>query len=223
MEQEFYHILNRGVEKRKIFLKENDYLRFIQNLYSFNDKNHALPFSKRVKKLALAEPTERKEIVDNLCWSILPNHFHIFSQAKIERGVSIYSQKITSGYTQYFNLRNNRSGVLFQGRSKIIQIQKDAHFLHIPYYILANPIKLIEPKWKEEGIKDLKKTIDFLENYRYSSFLNLIGKNNFPEIINKKLFYEIYDTNENRLKKDFIEWLKERSRLALREPTEIKY
>lgn len=203
MEQEFYHILNRGVEKRKIFLKESDYLRFVQNLYSFNDKNNALPFSQR-QDLALGEP-----IVDNLCWSILPNHFHIFSQAKIERGVSIYSQKITSGYTQYFNLRNNRSGVLFQGKSKIIPIQKDAHFLHIPYYILANPIKLIEPKWKEEGIKDLKKTIDFLENYRYSSFLDLIGKNNFPKIVNKKFFYEIYDTNENRLKKDFIEWLKD--------------
>jgi len=208
MEYDFYHILNRGVEKRKIFLKENDYLRFIQNLYDFNDKNLALPFSKR-RKLALGEPTNDKEmIVDTLCWSLLPNHYHIFSQGKIEKGASIYSQKITSGYTQYFNLKNNRNGVLFQGKSKIIPIQADAHFLHIPYYILSNPIELIEPGWKEKGIKDLKKIINFLENYKYSSFPDLIGKNNFPEIINKELFYEIYNTNEKKFKKDFIEWLK---------------
>lgn len=208
MKGEIFHILNRGVEKRKIFLCEEHYLRFVHNFEDLNDK-HPVNFSYyRRRKSALGEPTIKKErLVDNLCWCLVSNHFHDLVLEKVDGGVGMFSQKITSGYTQSFNLENNRSGVLFQGGTKIIPVVKDEHFSFLPFYILSNPVKLIEPKWKEIGIKNHKQVIEFLENYRWSSYLDIIGKENFSSVVNKKKFFEIYDTNEKRFKKDFIDWL----------------
>ncbi len=150
----------------------------------------------------------KRELVDALCWCLMSNHPHILVSEKMEGGAGIFSKKIIGGYTKYFNKKNERSGVLFQGRSKIIPVTKDEHFLYLPYYIFSNPIKLIEPQWKDKGIKNLKKVIKFLDNYKWSSYIDIIGENNFPSIINKKLFFEIFDTNEKQFKKEFIEWLK---------------
>lgn len=127
---------------------------------------------------------------------------------KINGGASNFSKKIFGGYTKYINEQKERSGVLFQGRSKIIPVKQNPHFFYLPFYIMANPIDLIEPNWKEKGIKNLGKVIQFLENYRWSSFPDLIGKENFPFVINKNLFYEIFQTDAKEFKKDFIEWLK---------------
>ncbi|MBU2219244.1 hypothetical protein KKG15_02015 [Patescibacteria group bacterium] len=208
MKSDIFHILNRGVEKRKIFLDEEDYLRFVYNLYDFNDINNVVDsyYQRREKSLSdVRRPNN--EIVDVLCWCLMPNHIHLLVQEKVNGGTSLYSKKIIGGYTKYFNDSNERSGVLFQGRSKIILIKKDKHFIHMPYYIFSNPVKLIESYWKEKGIKNSKKAIQFLENYKWSSFSDITGKDNFPFIINKKLFFEFFDTNKKQFKKDFFEWL----------------
>ncbi len=206
MKGDIIHLLNRGVEKRKIFIDEEDYLRFINNLYDFNNiDNVTLPYQWR-RKLLINEKSE-EELVNILCWCLMPSHHHILSQEKIDSGVSNFSKKIMVGHTRYFNDKNKRSGVLFQGRSKIIKVTKDVHFDFLPFYIMSNPVKLIEPRWKEEGIKDFEKVINFLENYKYSSFLDLIGEDNYPQLINKELFYELFNTNENKFKKEFIDWL----------------
>lgn len=203
MKGEIFHLLNRGVEKREIFLTNKDYFRFIDNLYDFNDIDNTIfkyHYRRKLKKT-------KEKLVDILCWSLMPNHPHILSQEKIDGGISIFSKKIIGGYTKYFNDKNKRSGVLFQGRSKIIKITKDVHFDYLPFYIMSNPVKLIEPEWKEKGIRNFGKVINFLENYKYSSFLDLMGKDNLPLLINKTLFYDLFNTNEKRFKKDFIDWL----------------
>jgi len=206
MKGETFHLLNRGVEKRKIFLTNEYYLRFVYNLYDFNDvKNVILDYSYR--RRTLIDKKSKEELVDVLCWCLMPNHIHVLGKEKIDGGMSIFSKKIVGGHTKYFNDKNKRSGVLFQGRSKIIKITRDVHFDYLPFYILSNPIKLIEPNWKEEGIKDFRKVTNFLEDYRCSSYLDLIGKDNYPFIINKALFYELFNTNQDKFKKDFTDWL----------------
>jgi len=210
MQGDIFHILNRGVEQKEIFYEENDYLRFAHGLYDFNNTTYALPYPCRCKSRGIghAMSNDREELVDLLCWALLPNHSHNLVQEKIDNGASVFSKKIFGGYTKYINEKHSRSGVLFQGRSKIIRVEHDPHFIHLPFYIMGNPIKLVEPDWKEAGIKNLEKVMSFLENYRWSSFPDIIGKNNFPLLINKDLFYEIFQTNEKKFKKDFIEWIK---------------
>lgn len=217
MKSEIFHILNRGVEKRKIFYSEKDYLRFAHNLYDFNNRGHAIPYPRRCKtrengKQNCGRPTSTivvdERLVDFLCWCFMPNHIHNLVQEQIDGGISNFSKKIFGGYTKYVNEIYNRSGVLFQGKSKKIKVTRDSHFFHLPFYIMANPIELIEHDWKEKGIKNLDKVIDFLENYQWSSFPDLIGKENFPLLTNKELFYELFQTDKGKFKKEFIEWLK---------------
>lgn len=207
--------MNRGVEKRKIFLREKDYLRFTHNLYDFNNVKNATQSYYRRRRVSLTEVAppskkerKRKELVDILTWCLMPTHPHVFLQEKVDEGVSLFSQKIIGGYTMYFNEAEERKGVLFQGRTEIIKVTQEPHFIHLPFYIMSNPLDLIEPNWREGGIRNFKKAIDFLEDYKYSSFPDLIGKENFPFVINKQLFYKLFDTNEEKFKQDFIEWLK---------------
>lgn len=201
-----FHITNRGVEKRKIFLDQEDYLRFADNLRDFNDIDNAVEsyFRRREQLSDVARPTE--QIVDILAWCLMPNHVHVLVSEKIDGGASLFSKKLIGGYTKYFNLKNKRSGVLFQGRSKIINIEDDEHFTYLPYYIFANPIKLLEPNWKDRGIRDPKNVVKFLENYKWSSLSSLLTDDDCP-VVNRSLFFEMFDANAVLLKKNFIGWL----------------
>lgn len=218
MKGDIFHILNRGVEKRTIFQREADYLRFVYNLYDFNDiKNIVLNYNKRRrnKELKLDIGRSKEELVDIISWTLMPNHPHLLVQEKIDGGVSIFSKKIFGGYTKYFNELNERSGVLFQGRTKIIRVTEESHLIHLPFYIMTNPLDLIEPEWREKGIQDLKRAIDFLEEYQYSSFQDFIGRDNSPFVINKGIFYKLFHTDKERFKKDFVDWLGDFNRKKL--------
>lgn len=209
MKDDIFHILNRGVDKRKVFVTNRDYLRFANNLNGFNTTKNVRSYSERCNKNVDVARLHNDELVDVLCWSLMPNHPHILVQEKDDSSAGKFSRKVFDGYTKYFNEINDRSGVLFQGRSKIIPIQKDGHFLLIPFYIMANPLDLFQSDWREKGVRKPQKAFEFLIDYRWSSLQDLIGKDNFPDIVNKKLFYELYDTNEKEFKKEFTEWLRD--------------
>jgi putative transposase len=154
-------------------------------------------------------PKEEDKIVDVLVWCEMPNHFHVMTYNRVEKGASLFTQKVTGGYTMQFNLHHQRSGTLFQGRTKIIPVIHDAHWLHLPFYILSNPLDLYQPGWKERRVRDPQKAFEFLKNYRWSALSGLLGKENFSQIVNRDFFFDLFDLNERRLKKQFIEWLAE--------------
>lgn len=215
---DIYHLLNRGVEKRKVFFDNIDYIRFVHNLNDFNDKNNVYqPYyvrrQQKNNKTDVGRPykvVEKKKLVDIICWTLMPNHSHIMTVDKEEgKLVSDFSKKVFGGYTKYFNKKNNRSGVLFQGKTKIILLQNDKHLLYLPFYIHLNPLNIFQQNWKEVGVKDVKKAIEFLEQYRWSNYRDIIstGNNEFSNISNKALFFEMFNTNEKKYKKDLEEWL----------------
>ncbi|MEK7569088.1 MAG: hypothetical protein AAB497_03165 [Patescibacteria group bacterium] len=215
MKGDFFHLLNRGVEKRTVFLNDIDYTRFVHNLYDFNDKNNVdqVYYLRRIQDMEGAHPYEKKkEIIDLLCWALMPNHPHILLVEREDGSAGVFSRKVFGGYTMYFNEENKRSGVLFQGKTKILRVEDDAHLLYLPFYIHANPLDLFQSNWKEDGIKDVDGAIKFLEEYRWSSLRDIIGEGNgeFAHMTNKKLFFEMFDTNEKKYKKDFMEWIRSR-------------
>lgn len=214
MEGNIYHLLNRGVDKKKIFLNDQNYKRFVHNLDDFNDIDNVQQsyFRRRERNSLLTDVRHpSKRIVDILCWALMPNHPHIMAAEREDGYISNFSRKVFGGYTKYFNEKNKRSGVLFQGKTKIILVQKDAHFLYLPFYIHLNPLDIFQSGWKEKGIKDLKGTIKFLEEYRWSNYRDIIGKGNgeFSEVTNKELFFEMFQTDEKKYKKDLEEWIKD--------------
>jgi len=138
----------------------------------------------------------------------MPNHYHLLVRQKIDGGIVRFMQKLGTGYTNYFNKKYERSGSLFQGNFKAVRIKNDAHFLYVPYYIHCNPLDLFQQNWKEDGIKDIKGAIKFIENYKWSSFLDYIDKKNFPLVIQKN-FLSTSIANPRDYKKAMAEWISE--------------
>ncbi len=222
-----YHIYNRGVEKRNVFIEDKNYLRFIHDLCEFNDTASAIPsnvkFSLRnpsqidstnlehcleVEPLNSEKRKTKKPLVEILAFCLMPNHYHLLVRQFVDNGVVKFMQKLGTGYTMYFNQKYERVGPLFQGRFKAVLLERDGHLLHLPYYIHLNPVELIEPKWKDRKIRNLKKVTRFLESYRWSSYPDYIGKKNFPSVTSREFLTDIVgDTKE--YKKATEEWLKD--------------
>jgi putative transposase len=106
---------------------------------------------------------------------LMPNHFHILVREIKKGGISMFMEKLQTGYSMYFNKKNDRVGSLFQGRFKAQHVAHDGHLKYLFAYIHLNPIKLIEATWKETGLKDLGRAQRYLEKYRYSSYLDYAG------------------------------------------------
>lgn len=205
----FYHVYNRGVEKRDIFLDKKDYLRFIHDLYEFNDTSPAGRFgtfgAPGSEVSEVLKPKERERFVNIICFCLMPNHFHLVLEQLRDGGVSLFMQKL-AGYVYFFNLKYNRVGPLFQGPYKIIQVEKENYLLHLSRYIHLNPVEIIEPDWRENGIKNWTNVHDFLQTYRWSGYLDYIGIKNFPSIINRELISSYFKTPDDY--KEFIShWL----------------
>lgn len=201
----YYHIYNRGTEKRKIFLSEKDYSRFVASLFLCNN-TYPADLKRQGSTLLELLNNEREETLVNICaYCLMPNHFHLLLHEKSDGGISKFMQKLQTAYTMYFNQKNERTGALFQGKYKISIAGNDNYLRYLVSYIHLNPIKLIEPRWKENGIKNLKNAEKFLKKYKYSSYLDFLGEKR-PEtkIVEIKSLPEYFEN-----KKDFEDTIKE--------------
>ena len=186
-----YHIYNRGVEKRLLFLNNNDYSRFIQGLVIFNDIKPALNFKYKIDKIENSAK-KKKPLVNILAFCLMPNHFHLLLQPREDNGITKFMRKLCVGYANYFNLKYQRVGSLFQGKFKSVLIDDESQFTYIPYYVHLNPLDLIYSDWRNKGINEPKKALDFLGSYKWSSYRDYIGKRNFPFVIHKDLLNEFF-------------------------------
>lgn len=208
-----YHIYNRGVEKRTIFLENGDYFRFIYNLYEFNDETPAENLY--YKRFALQSyeieshksKRKRSKLVNIIAFCLMPNHFHFLLEQVAENGIVKFMHKLGIGYSMYFNKKYERVGGLFQGRFKAVLLADDAHFFYLPHYIHLNPLELFIPNLKEKEKKiNIEKALEFLKNYRWSSYLDFIGKKNFPSVLAKDRLHSLYDIGAP-YKRSLQEWL----------------
>lgn len=213
-----YHVYNRGVEKRDIFLSEKHYLRFIHDMYEFNDENPALNLGFRFDnygtKLAKSDFTifrkHRKPMVEILCFCLMPNHYHFMVRQLLDGGITEFMRKIGTGYTNFFNIKHKRVGPLFQGKFKAVQISKEAHFTYLPHYIHLNPLGLSMPEWRKRKIHNPKQALKFLESYRWSSYLDYIGKKNYLSVVKPDFLLSNYYRSPTSLtdyRKEMESWL----------------
>ncbi len=170
----FYHIFNRGADKRKVFNDKQDYQRFLFSVKGFNDVNSTLNFYRRlnVGSPTSLKPVEQKPLVEILCYCLMPNHFHLIARQLKENGITSFMRKLGTGYTNYFNQKYKRSGVLFQGKFKSVSIENDEYLNYLIQYIDLNPLELIEPDWKEKDLKNWNKSKEFLKTYQWGNCKN---------------------------------------------------
>ncbi len=191
---ELYHALNRGVEKRSLFMDEKDRIRFVHDLWEFNDVKPAPEFIRYRDFVNPDIGRMRTLIVDIHGWCIMQNHYHLLLSERVEGGLALFLRKLNVGYANYFNERYKRVGTLFQGRTKKIHIDSDAYFLHILHYIHLNPLDFLKgaESWRGLEVVNAKDALRHLQEYRWSSYLDYCGKKNFPSVITKDLFGDVF-------------------------------
>jgi len=208
---EYYHLYNRGTDRRKIFLDAGDHERFISLLYLCNSgiplhrSDHAsltLP-----KLLSLKRETT---LVDIGAYCLMPNHFHILAHEQSEGGISLFMHKLSIAYVMYFNRRHERRGRLFEGTFYAEHASRDEYLKYLFSYIHLNPISLIDSEWKKNHITNRKKAEEFLGSYKHSSYLDYAKPGDSrPEsaILNTLAFPKYFEKST-----DFIdyttEWMK---------------
>lgn len=196
---ELFHIYNRGVDKRKTFLDIHDYHRFIMLLYLCNstqpvDMQKVFREGRTFTDIFSIDRGDK--LVDIGCWALMPNHFHLVMRPVREGGVTKYMRKLSTGYSIYFNQKYQRSGSLFQGKFKSEHIDNDVYLKYIFSYVHLNPLKIIpgEEYWKDVGINNMYKADNFINQYEYSSFPDYLKDNRiYRSIINKDIFSESTD------------------------------
>ncbi|MDP3800508.1 MAG: transposase [bacterium] len=185
---EIYHIYNRGVEKRVTFLNQKDYMRFADNLFVFNDAIPVLNLGYDLENNDIDYGKTRKLLVEILAFCLMPNHFHLLLRQKVDEGITKFMRKLGTGYTNYFNKKYSRVGPLFQGIFKSVLIKRQAQLTYLPHYIHLNCLDITMPEWRSKNLRDKEKALNFLDSYRWSSYLDYTGKSNFPHILSKALY-----------------------------------
>lgn len=146
VENGYYHIYNRGVEKRKIFMDKQDYSVFLSYL-----REYLLPKNEKQLRNDLADPnisnTTKDKILKKLslnnfsdeitllAYCLMPNHFHLSVKQKSNQSINIFMRSICTRYTMYFNRKYKRVGSLFQDVYKAVLVTSDEQFLHLTRYI----------------------------------------------------------------------------------------
>lgn len=145
---EYYHIFNRGVDKREIFLNAQDYNRFLLAMDLLNDKKDGLMIEWRDYKKSNPKATlktflkpgfrKRDRLVAIIAYCLNPNHYHFILKQVNNRGIERFMHKIGTSHTKYFNKKKKRSGTLFQGRFKSSHIDSNEYLLYLSAYVNKN-------------------------------------------------------------------------------------
>lgn len=196
----YHHIYSRGTEKREIFLDKADYYRFLMLLYLCNGKTMVDMQKLNREGLTFTDIMHIDKghtLVDIGVYCLMPNHIHLLIKSKEEKQTSKFLQKLFTAYTMYFNKNYKRTGRLFESTAKSILVEKDKYLEYLFAYIHLNPIKIVDPQWKENGIKNTDEIKAFLDEYLWSSYGAYTNKNFKNSIINKKAFPEYFSTSKS--------------------------
>ncbi len=136
---EYYHVYNRGVDKKEIVCDEKDLSRFIQSIIEFNsEKNIGSIFENTFRKNSKTLlGSKAPKLVSIVAYCVNPNHFHLILSPLVEGGIEKFMQKI-GGYPKYFNEKYKRSGALFQGKFKSKHVSDNTYLLHLSTYVNMN-------------------------------------------------------------------------------------
>jgi len=114
----WYHVMNRGRRREKIFLDSNDYQTFI----------------------SLLQETDERWNIKIAAYCLMSNHYHLLVHTPVGN-LSRCMRHINGIYTQRFNRCHNHDGQLFRGRYKAVLIDADNHLLEVLRYIHRNPLR----------------------------------------------------------------------------------
>ena len=195
----YYHIYNRGIDKREIFLDEQDYSVFIGYMKFYLDKPNLQGLAlKDLNGKTVSPSRTSKNYADEislLAYCLMPNHFHFLIRQSSDRGIAEFMQSLVLKYVLYFNKKYKRVGGLFQSRYKTVLINNEEQFTYITKYIHRNPVDLLPSRPGLEGLAE----------YKYSSYGNYLGLFNQSWVKTDDILSYFSKTNPRIRYKAFVE------------------
>jgi len=196
---DIHHITLKAINDNLIFKDINDYYRGIFSIYEFNNSKSVTIQKRREMRIRFKEgrgrastfEDKRDRLVDVLCFCFMPNHIHLLLKQNKDNGITKFMSKTGTGLGGYINRKHNRQGHVFQNRFNAVPIKTDEQLKIVVAYIHTNPLYLRYPKWKKIRIKDPAEAYSFLEKYKWSSFLDYIGIQNFPSVTERIFITEL--------------------------------
>ena len=171
---EIYHIFNRGVASQPTFFNKRDYDRALESFFYYQNSNPPIKYSRFLslplkQRAEILEDLSKKKnyLVEIITYCLMPNHFHFLLRQIMEGGIAKFMSNFTNSYTRYINTKQERAGPLFTGKFKSVRIETQKQLLHTSRYIHLNPYTSF-----------VVKTVEELQRYPYSSFPEFIGKKN---------------------------------------------
>ncbi|MEK7504323.1 MAG: transposase [Patescibacteria group bacterium] len=212
---EYYHLYNRGIDKRNVFSNQKDLNRFFQSMIEFNTTKPigSIYENSFVKSGQLGGETSKlknknKKLVNFVAYCLNSNHYHFIIKQTQERGIEKFMQRLGTGYTMYFNEKEKRSGSLFQGVFKSLHINTNEYLLHLSAYVNLNDrvhqlgsetSKLVKSSWREyigDDKKEFCKKDIILGQFRNTEDYKTFTKESLAGILDRRYEKEIPNMKE---------------------------
>ncbi|OGZ08017.1 MAG: hypothetical protein A3C93_00500 [Candidatus Lloydbacteria bacterium RIFCSPHIGHO2_02_FULL_54_17] len=207
---EYYHLYNRGVEQRIIFTDKKDHARFIALLRCCNT-DETLNLQQHFKTGGTYEKLfqfpDKDRLVAIGAYCLMPNHFHILVRELIDGGVSRFMLKLGTAYSMYFNRKYSRKGRLFSGPFQARHVAEDNYLKYLYAYIHLNPVKIVEPKWREKGIMRRNDVRKFLAQYDFSSYQDYLGEHRVVSAVLSPSEFPGYFSEKRAFREHISDWL----------------
>lgn len=192
----YYHLYNRGVEKRTIFQDEQDYQVFLSYLKLYLTPPHFKGDSLKIQRgsqiyFRSQQPKNYHQQITLLAYCLMPNHFHLMVHQQNKDDINHFMRSLLTKYSMYFNQKYDRVGKLFQGVYKAVLIDNERQFLYLTKYIHRNPLPIL----RESPLK----------SYSYSSYPNYLGLRQQKWIHPENILSYFSRTNPNNSYQTFVE------------------
>ena len=233
---EYYHIYSRGVDKREIFMDEKDFTRFLKGMKKFNriDAIGSLRDEDKLQTRSVCSDRHfvsgdsPNPLVEIICYCLNPNHYHFILKQITDKGISKFMHKLEMGYAKYFNAKYDRSGSLFQGEFKDVHINTNEYLLWLSGYVngndrIHNTTRSVQLDRKQTpSVGDFRHSVS-VSNWQWSSYPDYLSLRNgtlcnqeemkiildqFPNVKEYKKFVEVV-IKESRKRKDIEKYLLE--------------
>lgn len=197
---EYYHILNRGNNKQRIFHSASDYRRFLFLILFFQSpvtfpkiNRHLAKIAKSGQSSVLDIEVVPKDVRDEVIktryvelvnFSLMPNHFHLTVKETQEEGIQKYMQRVLTAYTKALHKKYKTSGHVFQGPYQNIHIESDEQLLYLSAYIHSNPKEITE--WHDRE-----------DMYPWSSYYDYVHQNRWGELLKNEIIMDQFKDAES--------------------------
>lgn len=223
-----FHIISRAVDDRKIFYENDDCYRFILQIHAANIGKPSFNLHRMDVIRAAQGLLDGKDLPSNLIIEEHPplvyildfalniTHYHFYLLPTSQNSIPLFIKKLNGGFAMYYNLKHNRKGPLFISRYKSVSIETDFQSDAVSRYVsITNPLDIYQPGWREDGLIDKQKALNFLESYQFSSFPDKIGKRQSNILASQETLQKYGIHNYKDFAKNFLE---EKLRLPINLP-----